>query len=528
MLCEQTGATMRRFTLLPTPSLILHTAFRRRAASALMVTLCLTMLVSVGVLLMARTFVDQNRLNMRRRELWRAFNHAEAGIASIQHWALNPNDFTLDTSLFTVDQGGVEGAEGTGLISATGEFDTAYPQLYNAIHSAGPDGFEITEAMLDQMNEGRFSTSDNRQLGRIERIRLVAPSAADPVVSDFKIFSTGVTVQGVRREVLAYATLSPVMAIKIPAALISYKNLAVNGNAKIHWGEAWAKGNISMESQNQYGYLSTDPAAIWRTEGLINSWGGGWRVGGANPDINPAMMFPNTMGVKNPWRMSADQTNGHFYQGVPTGSFPNGGWPQFEYTTFKQLALEHGRYYSTDAAGNIYRNGVETASNRIDFMTEFGHTDPNSVPYDLIFIDTVNGSPTVDAPPAADGSNLATIDPGPSGDKGLKAILYVGANFNANGTGNPPTISAEDPEGNSASLNQIFLDGVMIAAGWVEMGGNRGIYGSAIAMGGWKGSGTPNVYYDNTLQNGVNMGNGNAGSPFRITLENNYGLAQGS
>jgi Tfp pilus assembly protein PilX len=495
----------------------------RRCGSALMVTLVLVLLVSLGSLMMARTFMDQNRQNSRRRDLWRAYSHAESGIASVQNWALHPNEFTPNTNLFLAAPATLPSSSGSGLVNANITFQTAYPNLYTTIH-ASTQGYTIGQSVLTSLNEGSFITQTNRNLGRIESISLLPPAVGDPVTNDFKIISRGRSANGSRREVLAYLTVNPMMGIKIPGALLSWQNVAVNGNAKVHWGEAWSKGNMTMQSQNQYSYLNNDTRAIWRAEGLINSWGGGWDLNPLTGDISTAMSYPNNMGIKSPWRMSALQTDGHFYQQVPSASFPGSGWPSYDYKTFKTLALQHGRYYSTDAAGNVYRDGIETPSNKIDFMTEFGHSDPNSTPYDLVFIDTINGTPSIDAPPAADGSNLATINPGSTQGMGLKTVMYMGANFAANGAGDPPDVNGKDPNGNTQSLNKIFLDGVLICAGTCDFGGNRGVYGSVSALRGWVGSGTPDIWYDNALQNGFVLSNGNVGSPFSVVLQKNYGV----
>src|SRR5204862_2793442 len=136
------------------------------------------------------------------------------------------------------------------------------------------------------LNEGNFTTSFNANLGQIENIRLRPPLPSDPVANDFKIFSIGRTSSGLRRQVLAYAVLNPMLTMKIPGALLSYTNINVNGNAKIHWGEAWSKGNMAMQSKNQYDYLTTDDKAVWRSEGLINTWGGSWQVDGLTPDVS--------------------------------------------------------------------------------------------------------------------------------------------------------------------------------------------------------------------------------------------------
>jgi len=181
------------------------------------------------------------------------------------------------------------------------------------------------------------------------------------------------------------------------------------------------------------------------------------------------------------------------------------------------MAITHGCYYSTDASGTIYKDGVEDEAHEVDFMTEFGIGNQNDAPYNLAFIDTIDGNP-----PESDGSNLATI--AVSGNSiGIKGVFYIGANFDASGVGSPPTLTVEDPTGNLVPLSKIFMNGVLYSAGTLELSGNAGVYGSVVSELGFTGTGTPDVYYNEDLADGLELGNGNVGSVFRIDLENNYG-----
>ncbi len=187
------------------------------------------------------------------------------------------------------------------------------------------------------------------------------------------------------------------------------------------------------------------------------------------------------------------------------------------YQEFKDQAIAHGRYYSTDAAGNIYKDGIEDSAHRVDFVTEFEHVDRDAAPYDLLFIDTINGFP-----PAADGSNLATVVS--AGDSsGLKGVFYMCANFVQTGVGSPPTLgNAEKPDLTTESLDKIYLDGVLYSAGTLELGGNAGIYGCAVAERGFVGGGTPDIYYNHRLRDGLELPKGNLGSVFTIKLQDNF------
>ena len=131
----------------------------------------------------------------------------------------------------------------------------------------------------------------------------------------------------------------------------------------------------------------------------------------------------------------------HFYQNVPEGELEFPDLAGF-YDTFKDAAIQHGRYYSTDAAGNIYRDGIEPGDPGYDadthlvsdFAAEFsapdtdgdGVPDRDGNPEDVVFIDTVDGNP-----PADDGSNLADVSV--SGSLALEGFYSMAANFTVSG-----------------------------------------------------------------------------------------------
>lgn len=487
-----------------------------RRGSIMAVTLVLMTLAAVGTILMASTVMDHQRLNERRRDLWRAYNHAEAGVAQVQHWGMYPSEFSSNQALFaeTVVEVSSEGPSGLNTSEIT--FETRYPTLYAAINGS-TTGVIISESMLAGMNVGSFTSKYNHAMGNIEQIELLPPAGTDPVTCDFKIRSTGRTPEGISKTILAYMTINPALTIKLPAALISFNGINTNGNGLVHWGESWAKNNIQTNARNHYSYLGSDPNAIWRTEGLIDTWGNtlvtgpgtyaGWKVDTAtNPDIETSMNYPLDMGNGT--------YDGHFYQNVPSAEFDAlGGWPEFDYATFKQLAQAHGRYYSTDASGNVYKDGIETAANQVDFLDEFGVLDHATSPYDLVFIDTIDGNP-----PAADGSNLAHISISGS-NLGLKGVFYIGANFEGSGLNNGADgVTMESPYGTTIDTVSLFLNGVMYTAGTCELAGGTNVYGSLVTQMGFAGGGTPDIYYNDDLANGLIIGNGNVGSPFKVAL----------
>jgi hypothetical protein len=499
----------------------------RRGAVILAISLVLTMIAAFGAVLMARTLLDQKRLNERRRDLWRAFHHAEAGIAQIQQWGGYHNQFTPDTTLFEAQI--PPGLDVEDLLILSDE--SRYP-VFAALSS---DGITVSESQLDSMGIDGFITESGWYLGRITQISIlpiddiqsaveshltvdqytdsnfVSTNSDDDNYAYFKVLSRAIASSGLEREVRAYMKPSPLALISSPGPLISLATASAFGNAKVHWGEAWSKTDFDMLNNSQVSYVLSDPDPLvaWRTEGMFN-FPNNWNETATyqanrlhDKTADQPGLFPDGSGD---WKDA-------FYQNVAADSlkFPDFG---SKYEAFKKLAKANNRYYTSDAGGNIYRNGQ-----LVDFYQAFTSKDPET-PFELAFIDTIDQQP-----PAADGSNLADINIQGNNDIGdrIRGFYYFAANFKLGGVGSPASFNIENPVTSSdVTLQKIWLDGVIFAAGTLDMDGNAGVYGGILADGGFVGGGTPDVYYNAGLGDGLELELGNLGGPFTIVLQTNY------
>lgn len=492
-------------------------ALRRLRGSILAVTVALLALSSIGTLLMARTFLDHQSLNTRRRALWKAFYAAEAGVPLVQHWGMYPRDFTPAPNMFErIDLNNLSADElsqyfGDGMIDVNSSPAYLFPNLTSAL---GLGGYLIDADTLSAMNAHNLDSGHGYEVSNLDSVELLAadPSAGLPAHL-FRVRSVGSS-DGISRTVMSYMAINPLITIQIPAGLISFQGQGAKGNARVHWGEVWAKHDIEVMGASKLRYLNAtdpdyDPWVRYRTEQRLDfSDADGWNWGEGLDLIGPNRDQPGAAPA------SGDFENA-FLQNQPPESFD---WPDFlsKYQDFKEFALAHGRYYSTDAAGNVYEGGVEDTNHVVDVLIEFGQADRTDAPYDMVFIDTINGEA-----PQPDGSNIATIRISGSGS-GLKGVYFINANIDATGIGSPPTVGAEDPAGQQRDLDKIFLDGVLYSSGWVDMGGNSGVYGSVIAQRGFTGGGTTNIYYNARLANGLVIDNGNVGAIFKVVLHTNY------
>lgn len=473
----------------------IRTIWRERRGSMLAVTMVVMTLATVSTLVMATSAIDHKRLGDRRFELSKAFYMAEAGVAMVVQWSNDPASYTPNRNLFRRDP---MTGEFIWLEAALGMSDDGDDIGPIGGGEETPDGidadrqglttYHVPESMLVTL-----TSAADFEMGSVASLAIIPPAASDPIPSLFKIRSTGVSPSGITRTVVYFANPNPILNIPLPAAVISIAGASASGNARIHWGEAWAKGDFAMLNKSQMNYLLTeaedhDPWARYRSEGQI-TFPANWQWGLDGDLYDPARVNPGEAPASGDY---ADAFEQHVSPGVL--DFPDFG---SEYQAFKNLALTRGRYYSTSATGTIYRDGIEDAEHAIDFMSEFAFPDRHVEPYDFVFIDTIDGNP-----PAADGSNLATITASGS-SAGLKGVFYIAANFDASGVGSPPSLNAMNPDGEVSALSQIFLDGVIYSAGSLALSGNAGVFGSVIAEGGITGGGTPDVYYNAALRNGI-------------------------
>ncbi|HNY26353.1 MAG TPA: hypothetical protein PKH31_03125 [Candidatus Sumerlaeota bacterium] len=482
----------------------------RRRGSVLVVSVILSVSAAMTAVLLVKTMVDHQRINTRRRDIARAFFAAEAGVAQVLHWSNFPEDY---------DGGGTSGYFYRDYSQPTWPF----PNL--SVKVPGAASVTVDSAKLRTLTSG-----DGYESAHISSIILESRSAADPVACYFKARCTGMTPSGLPRTILVYLEKSPVLIseLKLGGALISLATAAQGGNAKVHWGEAWTRSDVNMPAKSQSSHIdktsgSYDKFVSYRSEGSL-LFDTTWKVGSGKDLYDPATRTSPgdapASGAYSDKPLMPDGANRLYTQldqHVPVGTLK---FPDMlgTYSDFKVAAKQHGCYYGTDAAGNIYRDGIKDAAHLVDFNTEFGNADRVNDPYTLLFIDTIDGTA-----PKADGSNLATISNSGTG-VGMKGVFWIGANMLQKGAGNPASLLAESPDTGhpKVNLSKVYLDGVLYCAGYIDVTGNPVVYGSVVAEKDFRGSGTFDVWYNWRLKDGLQLPQGNVGSNFHIVLQENH------
>lgn len=476
-----------------------------RSGSILVISLTLLTLVSISSLLMARTLSDYQRLNTRRHQLRASYYAAEAGVAQVIHWGNIPQDFTPNTQLFRKIDDEAASQAITGGIAQLSDFSELFPSLSAALVGGK---YTIPESLLAD-----FTSEYGFEVSHVKELEILPPAAGDPIPCAFKIRSVGQSRLGSERQILAYVGVNPIIGIRFPSAIQSFGLADMDSNFIVHWGEAWSKQNFDVLGKSAMDYVvpsdsNYDEWAKFRTEGQLE-FPSSWQWGGGRDLVGPNRDQPGAAPASGEYENA-------FFQNVPPGTLPWTDTTSF-YQIFREMAIARGRYYSTDSSGNVYRDGIEDRDHEVNFMDEFSITDRDSAPYDMVFIDTIDGQP-----PAADGSNLATIRI-QGMQSSLKGIYWIGAHLDITGVGAPPILAAEAPDETIHDLEKIFIDGVLISPGIVDLSANAGIYGALIAEMGFTGTGTAHVWYNHRLANGFIFDQGNSGSLFRVLLQKNSG-----
>jgi hypothetical protein len=463
---------------------------RRNQGSVLIAVLVVLLLAAMAALWMTLTLQDYARMQGKVRDEIQAFYTAEAGAYEVVSWFNS--------------QGGViaQSAPSFSLLFHRDSQDQ-YTYLAGVLTSYVPGtGPSAPSSILPVLRD-----TSGTELGRITSLQLTRPSAAQSAATPNLLAivrSESETRNGGRKRVLLFLTYHRLRLEGAPGVILSRDLISFSGNVTPHWGQVWAHDNLMMMNLSQMISQNQDPWLKYKSESSIvfpSNWGATkWGMptqsisgGTAIVGFNQPCALPNTNASI---RSNYDQM---IWQGQSLS------WPVYDYYAIKDLARRKGHYYSTDAAGNVYRDGIEDADHRVADLRELNvagdRTNWAAVDYDVVFVDTIDNQA-----PAADGSNLATLRLSGSGFS-WKGFYYIGANLDVAGMGTPSAIRCWDPDdprdASHGTMLNLFMDGILCIQGWYDKGsGNHQIYGSIYAELGVVGTGTLDVYYNSELANG--------------------------
>lgn len=348
--------------------------------------------------------------------------------------------------------------------------------------------------------------------GRVRRI-VIYNSLSGTSAATVRV--TGESRSGVSRTV--EMELIPIGAPGLANSIGSGGTAGWNGNFRVHWGGVRAVGSVTLANPGKTAY---QPAA---TAGAID----GDSVGGGNVGyhVGPPggySTWDHWFTLKTAGTISghATQTSLKIANGQTATQWGNNLVPMdstvtpdtvatWDYASLKKLSQEKGWYYESGTGSNAGKiKGPKTGGLWTDFKTALAGQSG------FMFIDTTNG-----APPAPDGSNLASFSISGSWYTGVST--YIGGNLDFSGLGSGTSTTAqtppwdasctapcdptqsEDPAMRQSRTIDVHLKGAFYAAGSVEGGGNVKTYGAFVALRGYGSSGDPEVWYDWGLRNGI-------------------------
>jgi hypothetical protein len=437
-----------------------------RRGAALMLVIIMMFIVCLSIAWFLSYQKDLGKLGNRRREQMRAFYVADIGIQRIIHWFNYPEEYTPDTVLFTR------------FIETGSYFDELNQSRFTSIVT-------VPEFLLPTVYD-----ADNSYLGELTHLRLLPPDPlTDPVSCIVKVESIGIARSGPPKTIVAYLNNIEGFDMGSGAAIISEEDGAWGGQFNTHWGEIWIKEDATLPNMAHVSRaFRNDQWLRLITESHIIMNNGNYADGTINGSVNP--LPPSAPNYYQPWLTDMDLYKMYQHTDID--------FPQYDYYLYKEFAILKGRYYGTDALGNVYRNGIIDEEHMVaDIDAEIHSPDPENSPYEYIFIDTIDQQP-----PALDGSNMCTIRLcGSAGHS--KGVLYIANNVYLGGSGDPPDVNnAIDPDDNTHVLEKVRHQGLFYASGEMSQQGENLIYGSCVAKGGFGAGGCPTVYYDYRLKDG--------------------------
>jgi hypothetical protein len=483
---------------------------RNDRASIFVAALLIVLIGSISAAALVGYAYSLHRVNERAIAMERSIATAEAGLHQLIHYFWYPEDIPSNRGGHRVT---IEA-----FIESDGE--SGIPGDMRFIS----EGIGLNESLIEL---------DNSKVTFLGVQVAPDPLPADwPVGTEFLFRSqaeattnNGAVVQRGADMYVRFET-APIMAS--PAAVITGGGVGANGQFNMHWGEAWAKGEIKLAVNRKlnpgppdWDYLggnnqvnaSNDDWAAYRTASYIADVGGDilsndatvhnvgdYCVAGSAADyqnilyqledaftpagdetltqkIDTCIEQFSSVDSYNEWK-SAAINRGTYFQEDAGGAIRDGNGSQLYITAAGQL--------STSAAGNT----PLSATLAMDYYRTLSSTF-------VCFFDTKDGQYPVD-----DGSKSNWADTRLTGSMANKttALLYVAGDFYIGGSGVPPAVDCKDPDEGLESLN-VFHDGVIYTAGDFEYAGNPVVYGSIVCGGNFECGGTPNIYYNAFLEN---------------------------
>ena len=452
--------------------------------ATLVMTVMVLLLLSLFGLMIFHTSESEVRMAAAQKNELQALYLAEAGLELAIYWFHHPGDFQDEGNFL---QGYPSGKAGTfftkrladkngipAFIDASGnsQFSGTRYQPDLDYDASRPED----DLFLNDPAEGRVGQFAGQ--GRLTRLKVYGPTLPGSICT---VEATGVTVSGARRTVAM-----DLIAFPNPAMTSAVQIKDAGGRPLpllVHWGDVKAGGN---------GNLGSSLSAIPVKDAI------------AIPDGNPYSMTHHSDGwvdffieneILNPLpKDCADCPEpyltsgyGNIHQSQKAVLFDD-----WDYSTYKAFAKAYGTYYSTDAEGRLYLDGIPDPLHERSAKEVFSPS-VEVQGQRFIFVDTTDGNP-----PASD--NLATLTVEANN---LSGLAYLNANLKLIQNGPGRSIHALSPppfSETSVTLNDIHFNGAIYSSGSLSVEGHPMLFGALSFRNGITGSGQLEIWYNDRLR----------------------------
>lgn len=499
----------------------------------IILALAFVMITAVSMFYLFSYVHSINRINEYNIAREKAAMAAEAGVLRLIHY-FNPSNWN--------DLAGAPDGDPDGNAAKIEAFWDAFKNLPTSDTDKGLAARDLVwgnpapDETLMTIVDGDFN--DNLIVfgpSRVVELKVKAPRTDAPAGTVMTFYSrAGCRLKNgdmVYRTAIMDVNFAQGVRITVPGGIVSGGTVGANGHFNLHWGEAWAKGEIQLKLNRKY-TNKNQPPWNWRPQSDNNQVGADtdqWvkfiTANGFIKDDNGDIIVDDS-NISNVGALSTnlEKYGNILYQFMdrltPPGEqtlsqkidavieqYAKLNDPSKGYLYWKQTAIQRDTYFRVAADGKVYdaygNYRFASATAAMDYYRSL----PNVY---VAFFDTKDGNPPNAYPPSDNRSNWADITFTGSLANCSKGLLYVAGNLKIGGSGRPPAIKILNPteiENNvpreSASTTaEVFHDGVIFTYGDFEYQGNPIIYGAVVTRGKYDCGGTPNVYYNARLKTG--------------------------
>ncbi len=476
--------------------------------SSLVVTIILVFIASFSSIAMINYFYNMRHFTERTIAMERAYITAESGLYQAINYLEYPENINKMQNK-VIDNFTINDGKDWEPLLENGLFFIDYLVDLN-INAINMNNAEVIELKI----------IDSRK----------TPISGFPISSDeaeYSIWSTararvGTTDKVINKTAVMDISFIEKSSLSIPAGIvIAGKNSSITGNFNINWGEVWSMGNIKLNKN----FKNSDKWTIYRSaRGNILDNNGReiaddtiWDISSVINSLDYIKLDEegNQRGILYQYE---DYLNPDKDSKILSEKINNvvNNFIGENYFFWRNIAISRGTYFLLgkgknsqvkNSRGNLLYYNDRT--NTISTYNKEGYSIMNAEKAMLYYRSLSNAYiaffdyDNVGIPPEKNEDfNFDFEELQFSGqiDSPSKGLLYFCSDIKITGISAKTSGYIESPDGEQVNVNSFFHDGIIFVYGDYDGMANPSIYGSLIINGSLKGSGTPNIYYNNKLK----------------------------